>query len=108
MKRFYKRKAGAFDRYLSNQVDSEGAKVLKQDPLHLKDQPAYDRDMLRREQRQRQQREIARLSIEERRAQREKQEQQRERFKAESNPQLYEEYNQAIEEAVKTGLLTED
>lgn len=108
MKRFYKRKAGAFDRYLSNQVDSEGAKVLKQDPLHLKDQPAYDRDMLRREQRQRQQREIARLSIEERRAQHAKQDQQRERFKAESNPQLYEEYNQAIEEAVKTGLLTED
>ena len=108
MKRFYKRKAGAFDRYLSNQVDSEGTKVLKQDPLHIRDQSAYDREALRCEQRQRQQREIARLSIEERRAQHARQDQQRERFKAESNPQLYEEYSQAIEEAVKTGLLVEE
>ena len=41
MKRNFRRRSGAFDRYLSNQVDSAGTRVLNQKPLSKAEEEAY-------------------------------------------------------------------
>jgi len=97
MRRSYRRRAGAFDRFLSSQVDQGGKKVLKQRPLTKQEELRYAEE---REQGALRSEAIRR----ERELVRQHQQQQQQRMKAELEAQ----YKRMVADAIDAGLLIED
>lgn len=108
MKRRYRRRPGAFDRFMSNQVNTDGTKILEQKPMSFDEEIVQDKlimeELSDRFMHRQQMLKAARV----RRSRQMAINAQREQLMQKANPDLYENYQNAIDEAVSTGILSED
>ena len=104
-KRRYRRRPGAYDRFMSNQVDSEGKKVLQQKPMDFEEQLIQDKEITQELSGRFMHRQQMYHRAQQKRNRQMLIEQQKEQVLADAQPELYENYKDLIEEGIDSGLL---
>ena len=104
-KRRYRRRPGAYDRFMSNQVDSEGKKVLQQKPMDFEEQLIQDQEITRELSERFMHRQQMMHRAQQKRNRQMLIEQQKEQLLANAQPELYENYKDLIQEGMDSGML---
>ena len=107
-KRRFRRRPGAYDRYMSNQVDSEGKKLLEQTPMTFEKQIVQDKQITDELSDRFTHRQQMMVAAQQKRNRQMVIAQEKEHFLANAQPELYQNYQNLIDEGIKSGLLTED
>ena len=104
-KRRYRRRPGAYDRFMSNQVDSEGKKVLQQKPMDFEEQLIQDQEITRELSGRFMHRQQMYNRAQQKRNRQMLIQQQKEQLLAKAQPELYDNYQDLLEEGIDSGML---